>query len=192
VVLFKLNDAGVAPTALADTARDPALLFAKSCGEVASPPAFVTAVAVTPLPAKVADAPLPGAVKVTVTPGTELSDASETRATRGAAKAVPTVVDWPEPLETVTAVGEPGVFVNANDRGAEVPDVATTVKLPAVVFAVKVGAVATPDALVAALTPARGPGNVPEGPTTGAVKEMFKAGIGLVSTSVAATERPVL
>ena len=69
------------------------MALATSCGAVATPSAPVVAVAVEDPPAKAALAPLPGALKVTVTPATGCEEASSTLAASFVAKAVPTVAD---------------------------------------------------------------------------------------------------
>ena len=80
----------------------PGVPLAVKADEVASPLALVTAVVVAVELAKVPEAPVPGAVKVTVAPGTGLPKPSLTKATSGLVKAVPTVADWPEPETMVT------------------------------------------------------------------------------------------
>src|SRR5437899_2853650 len=55
---------------------------------------------------------------------------------------------------------------------------------PAVPFAVKVGAVATPEALVVALAVSREPGKVPLGPLPGAVKVTITPGTGFAKPSL--------
>jgi hypothetical protein len=76
-------------------------------------------VAVPPL--SVADAPDPGGVKVTVTPGTTLPLASLTTTRSGEAKAVPTVLDCGLPLTTAIEAGAPAVFVSEKEAGAPTP-----------------------------------------------------------------------
>ena len=66
----------------------------------ARPEAFVVAA-----PGRVADAPEPGAVKVTVAPETGLPSESLTNATSELEKVVPTCADCPEPEDTVTLAG---------------------------------------------------------------------------------------
>ena len=73
--------------------------------EVANPEEFVTAV-FTP-PAKLPEAPLLGAVKVTVAPLTGFPLLFSTSATNGLAKAVPTIALWGVPL---LAEIDPGVL----------------------------------------------------------------------------------
>ncbi len=84
---------------------------------VASPKAFVVAGD----PRRTADAPEAGGVKVTVALGTGLPFESETRATSGSVKAVPTAVVWPLPLLTVMFEGAPAVFVSEKLAGTTMP-----------------------------------------------------------------------
>ncbi len=70
-----------------------------------------------------AEAPEAGAANVTIAPETGFPLASLTIATRGAPKAVPTVVLWLFPLLTAIVAGAPAVFVRLN-----VPDVAPEVE----------------------------------------------------------------
>ena len=65
-VLVRPNDAVSAPT-LAVTINDPVNAFAVSDGAVATPEALVVAFATVPVPLKVPEAPLLGAVNVTDT-----------------------------------------------------------------------------------------------------------------------------
>jgi len=85
-VLVRENEAGVVtPDTEAVTVKDPALLLAVKVDAVATPLELVVAVVVAVPLAKVPLAPLPGAVKVTVTLATGLLEASTT----SAASAVP-------------------------------------------------------------------------------------------------------
>jgi hypothetical protein len=70
--------------------------FAVGIGEVATPFASLTAVTLG-TPPKLAEAPVAGAVKVTVTPLTGVPTALVTVAESGAAKAVPCTVLCPVP-----------------------------------------------------------------------------------------------
>jgi hypothetical protein len=98
--------AKVAPVALATTLYGPpAVEFAVNTADVATPLPFV--VAVFSPPANVPLAPLPGAVKVTITPLTGLFPASATVATSGAENAVLIAVLCPEPFVTVTFAAGP-------------------------------------------------------------------------------------
>ena len=74
---------------------------------VAWPPDALVAVVVAVEFANVPEAPLEGAVNVTVTPGTAFPWASLTIATSGLANAAPTVADCPAPETTVTALAGP-------------------------------------------------------------------------------------
>src|SRR5215510_13994606 len=93
---------------------------------------------------------LPG--KVTVTPGIGLPNGYSTVTWKLLPAGWPTVTFCPEPEITVD-VGLPGLLVRAKSAGALTPAVvALTLKVPATVLAVSVGAVATPLALVVACT----------------------------------------
>jgi hypothetical protein len=69
----------------------------------------------------VAPAPLPGAVKVTVTPGTGLLLVSFTIATSGLAKAVLIVAPWADPEDMAIDAGG-AAFVKLKVIGVETPD----------------------------------------------------------------------
>ncbi len=69
----------------------------------------------------VALAPLPGAAKNTVTPGTGLPPTSVTVACNGLANAVPIVVDCGVPDDAVTVAGLPGAFVRLKVAGVATP-----------------------------------------------------------------------
>lgn len=87
-ILVSRKLAGVpTPATVATTAYEPAALLAVIFGEVATPEALVTTVAMTE-PAKLPLAPEAGAVKVTVTPETGLPPESNTVAANGLAKVV--------------------------------------------------------------------------------------------------------
>ena len=101
----------LAPVAPALTVYDPATVFAVKVVEVACPLLALVAVVVVVELAKVPDAPLDGAVKVTVTPGTAFPWASLTIATSWLENAALTVADCPEPETTVTALAGPYVSV---------------------------------------------------------------------------------
>jgi hypothetical protein len=143
-------------------------------GAVATPLALVATVAVTPVPgdANVPLAPLEGAVKVTLTPEIGLLLASVT-VTERAANAVFTATLC-EPFALITSFeGGPARFVSEYAAFAETPVTeALTVYAPAVVFAVKAGALAMPLAfvfttiVVPPFVPSR---NVPLAPLEGAV-----------------------
>ncbi len=156
------------PLTTAMLAGAPALLVSAKVAPVATPatvavtlyvPMVVLAVAVTCVwPAALvtaaaeveADAPEPGAVYVTVAPGTVLPYWSLTTTRSGAASAVPTVALCPEPLTTAMLAGVPAVLVSAKVAPVATPaTVAVTLYVPVVVFAVAVTCV-WPEALVAA------------------------------------------
>src|SRR5207253_5810588 len=76
--------------------KRPGLPFATKAGELASPAAFVTALACAPPPRNAApapDTPAPSE-KTTVTPCTGTPSTSSTRAVSGAPKTAFTVADW--------------------------------------------------------------------------------------------------
>jgi hypothetical protein len=86
---------------------EPATVLAVNVPALAWPPDAVVAVVVAVEFANVPDAPLEGAVNVTVTPGTGFPWASLTIATSWLANAVPTVAVWPEPETVVTLLAGP-------------------------------------------------------------------------------------
>jgi hypothetical protein len=71
-------------------------------------------------------APAPGAVNVTLTPGTALFPASVTVAAKGAANAVLIVALCGVPLVAVTLAAAPGVFVSAKFAEVKTVALATT------------------------------------------------------------------
>jgi len=75
LVIEKL--AGATPLTVAVTVYEPAVVFAVNAGAVATPLALVVTVALAP---NVPEAPEPGAVNVTLTPGIGLESASRTMA----------------------------------------------------------------------------------------------------------------
>ena len=87
--------------------------------EVATPELLLTAV-FTP-PANVPDAPLLGAVKVTVTPLTGLPPASFTVTCRRSENAVLIAVLCESPFETLIEAGGPAVLVNEKLADFETP-----------------------------------------------------------------------
>ena len=97
--------------------------MAVSKPEVAIPEALVTAVMP---PAMVALAPLPGTVKVTVTPLTTLLPESRTVAVKTVANCALMVALWPEPLVTVIEAGAAAVFVMLKFTGVTEGTVAET------------------------------------------------------------------
>src|SRR5690349_15615918 len=118
-MFVKAKMAGVAtPGAAAVTLYLPAVKFAVSGFDVATPDASVTAVFP---PVKVARAPLGGTVNVTVTLLTGLLAASRTVATSRFANAVFTVADCGVPLVATIEAAVPGVFVKAKVAGVATP-----------------------------------------------------------------------
>jgi hypothetical protein len=109
-VSLKLAD--VAPVALELIVYPvPATVLAVNALAVAWPLLALVAVVLAVEFANVPEAPLAGAVNVTVTPGTGFPWASLTIATSWLAKAVLTVADCAEPETTVTALAGPYVSV---------------------------------------------------------------------------------
>ena len=154
--------------------------------DVATPAAFVVA-AFTP-PAKDPLAPLPGAVKVTVTPLTGLFPESVTVAASCVAKAVLIAELCGVPPVAAIDAADPTVFVSAKLAGVPAPGaVAVTVYAPAVAFAVKTADVAIPAALVVAvLAP---PAKDPLAPLPGAVNVTRTPLTGLFPASVTLAAR---
>ena len=147
---MSVNVAGVdTPDTLAVTVKTPPVAFAVAV-TLASPELSVTAVAAD----SVAVAPLEPvcAAKFTVTPGSELPDASATTTTNRLANAAPVgVVCW-FPLTMKTAAGPVETFCRRNVAGVATPATeAVTVKAPTVALAVAV-TLDMPDGSVVALT----------------------------------------
>ena len=91
-ILVSEKVAGIAtPVTDASTVKLPGVELAMNAGEVATPDAFVIAVAVLPPPARVTLAPVEGAVNETITPLSGLLPASLTVAASGLANALLTV-----------------------------------------------------------------------------------------------------
>jgi len=109
----------VTPDTLALTAYEPAVEFAVSADEVATPLALVTAV--LPL-AKVALAPDPGTANVTVTPLTGLFPVSFTVTCSAEPNAVLITALCGVPDVAVMEEGVPAVFVKAKLAGVVTPD----------------------------------------------------------------------
>ncbi len=138
--------------------------------EVATPLELVTAVVVAVPFAKVPLAPVAGAVKVTVTPlvGTP---PVVTVAPSLVANAVLTVAVCGVPLVAAMATTGAAVLVRLKLAEVVAPGAdAETVNVPAVAFAVKVEAVATPLEFVTAVVVAVPFAKVPLAPVAGAVK----------------------
>jgi hypothetical protein len=150
----------------------------------ATPDAFVATTIVAVLLLKTPDAPDPGAVNVTFTPGTGLFPASVTVATKGAPNAVLIAVLCPEPLVTTTFAAGPTLFVSEKFAGVATPATAavTVYGPPAVAFAVNEAA-ATPDAFVATVIVAVLLLKTPDAPDPGAVNVTFTPATGLLPAS---------
>ena len=103
----------VLPDTLAVTMKAPPAPFAVNTGDVAIPCAFVTPVAVFPLPANVPLAPVKGAVKVTVAPLTKLPPASVTVAWNTAGYGALIVILCGVPAVAAILDGVPAWLVNA-------------------------------------------------------------------------------
>ena len=78
------------------------------------------------------EAPLAGAEKVTLAPGTGLPNASVTVVASGLVKPVLTSVDCPEPELSVMVAGGPTVIVSGAVPQVLVPFLAVTVGVPTV------------------------------------------------------------
>jgi hypothetical protein len=183
--LVRLKLTVVRPDALAATRYGPpTVLFEVNAGAVATPLAFVVTVAVAPAPgaANAPLAPVDGAVNVTETPAMPLLLASVT-VTASAANAVFTATLWEPPPEMISFEAGPARLVNEKLAFVATPATdAFTVYAPAIVFAVKAVAFATPLALVVAVTtvpPLVPPANVPLAPVEGAVNVTVAPLIGL-------------
>jgi hypothetical protein len=99
----------------------PAVAFAVNAVAVATPLLLVTAVAVAELP-NFPLAPLPGAVKLTVTPLSGLLLASFTVACSGVANAVLTVALCGVPAVAEMLAAAPALFVRVKLAGVATPD----------------------------------------------------------------------
>jgi hypothetical protein len=146
--------------------------LAVNADDVATPLAFVVAVIVrVALPAKMALAPVAGAVKVTTTPVIGCDPLSNTVATSGAANAVLMAALCGVPLVAVIVAGVAAAFSRLKLAGVDTPPtVAIAVYAPEVPLAVKAVAVATPLALVfAVVIRVPEPAKVPLAPEAGAV-----------------------
>jgi hypothetical protein len=157
-------------------------------GAEATPDALVTTMIVAVLLLNLPEAPAPGAVKVTFTPGTGLLLASFMVTASGLAKAVLTVADCGVvPALAVMVAAGPGLLVS--EKFTVVRPVAAAVTLygpPATEFAVK-GATATPDALVATAMVAVALLNTPDAPPPGAVNVTSTPLTGLLPASLIVT-----
>jgi len=178
----------VRPVAAAVTEYGPpAVAFAVNEAD-ATPDAFVATVIVAVLLLNIPEAPEPGAVNVTFTPGTGLLPASFTVTANALANAVLTVADCGVvPAFAVIVVGAPTVFVNEKFTVVRPAAAAVTVYgPPAVAFAVN-GADAIPDAFVATMIVAVALLNLPDAPEPGAVNVTFTPGTGLLPASFTVT-----
>ena len=158
------------------------MLFAVKTGAVATPEAFVVEVLMPP--ENVPLAPLVGAAKVTVTPGTGLFPESKTVTWSCVANADLMVALCGVPAVAEMFAGSLPTFVSEKLAGVPTPatDAVTIYGPPAVLFAVKTGAIAMPAALVVAvLTPAA---NVPLAPLAGGVNVTAAPLTGLLNESV--------
>jgi hypothetical protein len=99
------------PPTLTVTVYCPAVLLAVNVGAVATPCAFVVAVATFPPAAKVPPAPFPDATNVTVTPFTGLPLASFTVACSAVVNDVLIMALCPEPALAVMLAAAPAVNV---------------------------------------------------------------------------------
>jgi hypothetical protein len=145
LVRLKLADADT-PAALAVTRYAPGAPLAAGVGEVATPLALVTAVAVAP-PPNSAEAPLAGAENVTLTPATGLLPESRTVACNAVAKLVLMSAICPAPALAAMDAGDPPALPTirrfVGGWGATGP------LLPPVFVRLKVAGVATPGTLAA-------------------------------------------
>lgn len=182
---------GSAPEEAATLYGPPTTLFAVNVGAVARPLELVVTVAVAPVPgaAKAPLAPLPGAVKVTELFGTPLPLLSFT-VTCNEAKAVLTAVLCDAGLVRIIVAGNPGKLVRVKLAAGAAPVVAfTEYGPPAMLLAVKVGAVAIPFAPVTAVAVPVPPVNEPEAPEAGAVNVTVAPLIRLPPLSFTVTAR---
>ena len=112
----------VRPVAAAVTVYGPPAVALAVNGAAATPDALVATVIVVVLLENSPDAPLPGAVNVTLTPGTGLLPASRTVTASALAKAVLTVADCGVvPAFAVIVAALPAVLVRLNVAGVTTP-----------------------------------------------------------------------
>src|SRR5580658_1775687 len=98
----------VNPCNAADTEYAPAVLLAVNPGAVATPVLPVATEALTPAPANVPLAPLDGALKTTVAPGTTLPNASLTFAVSVVVNSAPSSAVCPDPAPAATVAAAAG------------------------------------------------------------------------------------
>src|SRR5450755_1113580 len=153
-------------------------------GADAIPAALVVITMVVVLLLNTPEAPEPGAVNVTLTPGTGLLPMSRTVTASGLAKAVLMVaLCGVEPGFAVIETGAPTLLVSEKlTLGRPVAAAATVYGPPAMLLAVN-GADATPTAFVVTTMVVVLLLNSPDGPAPGAVKVTFTPGTGLLPTS---------
>ena len=159
-------------------------------GAAAMPEAFVATVIVFVELLNTPEAPAPGAVNVTLTPGTGLVPASLTVTARAFAKAVFTVADCGVvPAFAVIVDGAPAVFVSEKLTGVTpVAEAVTVYGPPAVPLAVN-GADATPEAFVATVIVFVELLNTPDAPAPGAVNVTLTPATGTLPASRTVTAR---
>ena len=161
-------------------------------GADAMPDAFVVTVIVAVLLPNTPEAPEPGAVKVTFTPGTGLLPASFTVTANRFVKAELMVADCGVvPAFDVIELGAPTVLVRAKlTEVSPVDEAITLYGPPAIEFAAN-GADATPAAFVATVIVAVLLLNTPEAPEPGAVNVTFTPETGLLPASFTVTASAV-
>jgi hypothetical protein len=182
-VRLKLADADN-PVTLALTVYEPVCELAASAGAMATPLALVVTVVVAD-PLKLAEAPLTGAVKVTLRPLIGLLLASLTIACRAVLKVLEMLVLCGVPAVAAMLTGIPATlrFVKLKLVGALTPAAAAlTLNAPGWEFATSVGAVAMPLAFVVAVA-VDDPLNAPPGPEVGAVNVTMTPLTGLPAAS---------
>lgn len=108
-LLVRAKLAGDAPATPAVAVHVPAVLLAVTAGLVAVPVGPVVTCAVSLPPGKVPDAPVPGNVKVTVSPTSGAPLAHLAVAASGSVKAAPVDAVWPDPEAAAMAGSHPVV-----------------------------------------------------------------------------------
>src|SRR5580658_258332 len=107
-VLVSVNVAAASPFATAETEYCPATVLAANTGAVATPLLPLATDALTPPPANVPLAPLVGALKTTVVPGTALPNPSLTFADSAVANAASSSAVCPDPALAPTVAAAAG------------------------------------------------------------------------------------